>query len=133
MRLPITEPDNFKAVDIAQVERMVDEFIARGFTYFDTAYMYHDFESERIMRETLVKRHPRTAYTLTTKLPVMMIHSDEDQRRIFDEQLEKCGVDYFDYYLLHSLEDGGNYDAYEKYDCFNWGIEKKKEHSLDDK
>lgn len=126
MRLPITEPDNFKAVDIAQVERMVDEFIARGFTYFDTAYMYHDFESERIMRETLVKRHPRTAYTLTTKLPVMMIHSDEDQRRIFDEQLEKCGVDYFDYYLLHSIN-LKTYSRAKRLDSFGFIAEKRAE------
>lgn len=52
--------------------------------------------------------------------------SPEDRDRIFQEQLERCGVEYFDFYLLHSLEDGNNYDTYEKYDCFQWAMEKKE-------
>lgn len=125
MRLPITEPGEFKKVDIAQVERMVDEFIARGFTYFDTAYMYHDFESERIMRETLVKRHPRNSYTLTTKLPVMMLKTEEDQERVFNEQLEKCGVDFFDFYLLHSIN-LKTYSRAKRLDSFGF-VQKKRD------
>ena len=118
MRLPLAEAGNFKAVDIAEVERMVDTFLERGFTYFDTAYMYHDFHSECVVREALVERHPRNSFTLATKLPTMFLKSEGDQERIFAEQLSKCGVDYFDYYLLHNLNTA-NYRTVERFDSFD--------------
>ena len=95
MRLPILRGSQGN-VDLEQFKKMVDIFLERGFTYFDTAYMYHDFKSEVFVREGLVKRHPRESFTLTTKLPTMMLKTKEDRERIFNEQLEKCGVDYFD-------------------------------------
>ena len=112
MRLPLTDPEDFTKVDIAQVERMVDTFLERGFTYFDTAYMYHEFESEKIMRRTLVERHRRDSFTLASKLPTMFLKAEGDQERIFAEQLEKCGVGYFDYYLLHSV--GGSIEDFNR-------------------
>jgi predicted aldo/keto reductase-like oxidoreductase len=103
MRLPVTNPEDPTSVDMDQLNKMVDTFLERGFTYFDTAYMYHNFKSEIALREALVKRHPRDSFTVATKLPTMFLKTKEDQERIFNEQLEKCGVDYFDYYLLHNL------------------------------
>ena len=103
MRLPLTDPENQKSIDLAQFEKMVDTFLDRGFTYFDTAYMYHDYESETAVRKALVERHPRESFTVTTKLPTMMLKKKEDVERIFNEQLRKLGVDYFDYYWLHNL------------------------------
>ncbi len=126
MRLPLVEADNFKAVDMPQVEKMVDTFIERGFTYFDTAYMYHDFTSECVLREALVKRHDRNAFTLATKLPTMFLKKAGDQERIFEEQLEKCGVDYFDYYLLHNLN-AANYKNVVRFDSFAFVARKKAE------
>ena len=126
MRLPLTEAGNFKAVDIAEVERMVDTFLERGFTYFDTAYMYHDFHSECVVREALVERHPRNSFTLATKLPTMFLKSEGDQERIFAEQLSKCGVDYFDYYLLHNLNTA-NYRTVERFDSFAFAARMKAE------
>ena len=126
MRLPLTEAGNFAAVDVAAVERMADEFLAQGFTYFDTAYMYHDFKSECVVREALVKRHCRTHFTLASKLPIMFLKKEEDQERIFSEQLEKCGVDYFDYYLLHNLNDA-NYRTAEQLGSFGFLSRKKAE------
>lgn len=126
MRLPLLEAGDFKAVDTAQVERMVDTFIERGFTYFDTAYMYHDFKSECVMRETLVERHPRGSFTLASKLPTMFLEKEGDQERIFDEQLAKCGVDYFDYYLLHNLNIA-NYEKVRRFDSFAFVARKKAE------
>ena len=126
MRLPLTDSDNQKSVDMAQVERMVDTFLERGFTYFDTAYMYHDFTSECIVREALVKRHPRASFTLADKLPTMMLQQEGDQERIFAEQLEKCGVDYFDYYLLHSLNTA-NYRNVERFGSFDFALRMKAE------
>lgn len=126
MRLPLTDPEDFTRVDIPQVERMVDTFIERGFTYFDTAYMYHEFLSETIVREALVKRHPRESFTLATKLPTMFLREAGDQERIFDEQLGKCGVEYFDYYLLHNLN-VLNYRTAERFDSFAFVARKKAE------
>ena len=123
MRLPETDG----VIDIDKVCKMADAYLAAGFNYFDTAYVYHGGNSERAVKETIVKRHPRDSFTLATKLPAWSIHSFEDRDKIFNEQLERCGVDYFDFYLLHSIEDGNNYDTYVKYDCFNWGVQKREE------
>lgn len=126
MRLPLAEAGNFAAVDIAEVERMVDAFLERGFTYFDTAYMYHDFRSEEVVRRALVERHPRHSFTLASKLPTMFLKTEADQQRIFDEQLAKCGVDYFDYYLLHSLN-GTNYRTAQRLGSFDFAARMKAE------
>ena len=123
MRLPETDG----VIDLDKVCKMVDSYLDAGFTYFDTAYVYHGGNSEKIVKEAIVKRYPRDSFTLATKLPAWNIHSLEDRDKIFQEQLDRCGVDYFDFYLLHSIEDGNNYDTYVKYDCFNWGIQKREE------
>lgn len=68
MRLPLTDPDDAASIDLEQTCHMVDEFLAQGFTYFDTAWMYCGFESENAARKALVERHPRDSFTLTTKL-----------------------------------------------------------------
>lgn len=126
MRLPLTDPEDFTKVDMAQVERMVDTFLERGFTYFDTAYMYHEFQSENIIRKALVERHDRNAFTLATKLPTMFLKAEGDQERIFAEQLEKCGVEYFDYYLLHNLN-VSNYRKVGQFDSFAFAARLKAE------
>ncbi|MCR4686747.1 MAG: aldo/keto reductase [Lachnospiraceae bacterium] len=123
MRLP--EKDG--VIDHEHVCKMVDEYMEAGMNYFDTAYVYHSGKSETAAREALVKRYPRESFMVATKLPAWEIRKEEDFERIFNEQLERLGVDYFDFYLLHSIEEGNNYDTYEKYDCFSWGLKKKEE------
>ena len=103
MRLPLVNPDDQTSINIEQFKEMADRFIERGFTYFDTAYPYHGGKSEEALREVVVKRYPREAFTVTTKMPVWAIKQESDLERVFNEQLEKCGVDYFDYYWLHAL------------------------------
>ena len=122
MRLPTLDPKDQKSIDMDQMCQMVDMFLERGFTYFDTAWMYHDHQSEIAVREALVKRHPRDAFTLTTKLPTMMLKEEGEQERIFEEQLKKCGVMYFDYYLLHNMN-SRVLDTVERLDCF--GFQRK--------
>ncbi len=126
MRLPTTDPNDQKSIDMPQLEKMVDLFLERGYTYFDTAYMYHDHQSEIAIREALVKRHPRESFTLTTKLPVSMLKTPEDRERVFEEQRQKCGVEFFDYYLLHNLN-SGNYEHAEGLDCFGFQRRLKAE------
>ncbi len=126
MRLPMANPKDQTSVDLPQVCRMVDTFLETGFTYFDTAYMYHNYVSEVMVKEALVKRHPRQSYTIATKLPTMMLQTKEDMERIFNEQLEKCGVEYFDYYMLHCLN-AANYAIAKKLDSFAFIQEKKEQ------
>lgn len=125
MRLPVTNQEEPTSVDMEMLNKMVDTFLERGFTYFDTAYMYHNFKSENFLREALVKRHDRNSFTVATKMPTMFLKTKEDQEKIFHEQLEKCGVEYFDYYLLHNLG-VSHYEIAKNLESFEF-IQKKKE------
>ena len=102
MRLPVLDSDG-ATIDVKQLTKMVDLFLEHGFTYFDTAYMYMEYQREEILRRAVVERHPRDRFTVADKMPTMFLKKKEDLPRIFQEQQQKCGVDYFDYYLLHSL------------------------------
>ncbi|NCC44659.1 MAG: Fe-S oxidoreductase, partial [Clostridia bacterium] len=114
MRLPLQGEveDIFSAenIDMNQLCQMVDTFIERGFTYFDTSYVYHNGKSEVALKEALVKRYPRDSFLLADKLPTFSITKPEQIPAIFEEQLERCGVTYFDYYLLHNIWET-NYDV----------------------
>ena len=121
MRLP--EKDG--AIDVERVNSMVDKYMNAGMNYFDTAYIYHGGHSEEAAREALVKRYPRESFMLATKLPIWEVKQESDVERIFNDQLNKTSAGYFDFYLLHSIEEA-NYDSYEKYDCFTWGLKKKE-------
>lgn len=103
MRLPLLNADDPTSIDFEQVCRMVDLFIEKGFVYFDTAYPYHQGTSESAVKKCLVDRYPREAYILADKMPMYMIKENSQYETIFNEQLGKCGVTYFDYYLLHNL------------------------------
>ena len=124
MRLPRLDPNNAAAVDVEQVKQMVDLFLQKGFTYFDTAWMYNGFASENVVKEALTSRYPRESFTLATKLHNGFFDSFEGRDEVFNKQLEKTGAGYFDYYLLHGIEEG-SLPKYEKFDCFNWLLEKK--------
>ncbi|WP_026508364.1 aldo/keto reductase [Butyrivibrio sp. MC2013] len=126
MRLPLNEGATDAAdVDVEQVSKMVDIFLEKGFTYFDTAWMYNAFHSEDVVKEALTSRHPRESYTLATKLHAGFINSKEDRDKVFNTQLEKTGAGYFDYYLIHGIEES-MIDKYEELDCFNWLLDKKE-------
>ncbi len=126
MRLPLTDANDKGSIDIEALKEMVDAFIEQGFTYFDTAWMYCAFKSEDAVKEALTDRYPRDRYTLTTKLHASYLKKKEDRDRIFEEQRQKTGVEYFDYYLIHAI-DQELYSIYNEMDCFNWLIEKRKQ------
>lgn len=126
MRLPLTDTNDKGSIDIEALKEMVDTFMEQGFTYFDTAWMYCAFKSENAVKEALTDRYPRDRYTLTTKLHASYLKTKEDRDRIFEEQRQKTGVDYFDYYLIHAI-DQELYSIYNEMDCFNWLIEKKNQ------
>ena len=101
MRLPRLYPDK-PEIDTELGQRMVDYAYSHGVNYFDTAYPYHEGLSEPFIGAALSK-YPRESYNLVTKLPTWLINGEADIEHYFNEQLQKCGVDYFDFYLIHSL------------------------------
>lgn len=107
MRLPM----NGDTVDYEETCKMVDAFLANGFNYFDTAHGYLDGKSEIALRECLVKRYDRDSYILVNKLTNDYFKTEEEIRPFFQKQLEACGVDYFDFYLMHAQ----NADIFEKF------------------
>lgn len=121
MRLPKDEQGH---IIQEKVNVMVDGYMKRGFTYFDTAYVYDG--SEEAFRKGVVERYDRDSYTIANKLPAWLLKDEKDVERIFQESLERCGVDYFDFYLLHSVEES-HYPTYEKYKCFDFLEEMKKQ------
>ena len=110
--------------DIEQVKQMVDDFIERGFTYFDTAYVYNG--SEAAAKKALVSRHRRDTYTLATKLNVNVAPSKKAAEKQLETSLSRTGAGYFDYYLLHAIMDN-NYEKYEKYGLWDFVSQKKQQ------
>ncbi len=126
MRLPLIDKNNQADIDIETLKKMVDIFMSRGFTYFDTAWMYNSFESENAIRKALVERYPRDSFTLATKLHSSYFNNAGEREEIFNEQLKKTGAGYFDYYLIHSI-DRESIVKYEELNCFEWIRRKKSE------
>ena len=125
MRFPQNGPSG-KDIDIEKVKAMADHYMANGLNYFDTAFFYHDGHSENAVKEAVVKRFPRESFMLADKFPVWMAESAADVERIWNEQLERCGVDYFDFYLIHAL-DGKKLDKNEELGAFDYFLKKKEE------
>ena len=105
MRLPLKsgDPTDF---DYDRLNQMTDAYLAAGYNYFDTSYVYHNGKSEEAVRKSVVERHPRDSFTVATKFPTFLLKpGDEDKiESYFQEQLERLGVDYIDYYLLHNFQ-----------------------------
>lgn len=123
LRLP-KMPDG--ELDWSLIDNMVDEFLKSGGVYFDTAYTYLDGKSEEAVKRSVVQRHDRKSFQLADKMPSWKVKSLEDRERFFKEQCERCGVDYFDVYLLHWLN-RDNYAVAEKFDEFGYLSRLKKE------
>ena len=126
MRLPQLDENDPTKVDVEQVKKMADAYIAKGGKYFDTAYPYHEGVSELVLKEAVVDRYPREDIIIATKLPIFSVEKPEDMEKFFNEQLEKCGVDYFDYYLIHNINEMTHHAVYD-YDSFEFVREKKRE------
>ncbi len=125
MRLPTLGGDE-KRIDMEKFKEMADAFISVGGTYFDTAYPYHGGMSEQAFREAVVERYPRESFTVTDKLPIFYVQRAEQMQEFFDEQLKRCGVEYFDYYWLHALGTE-NYETAQRVGAFEFIAEKKRE------
>ena len=122
MRLPM----NGEEVDFEQTKQMVDAFLEAGFNYFDTAHGYLGGKSELALRETLTSRYPRDRYILTNKLSGNFFEKEEDIRVCFEDQLRCCGVDYFDFYLMHA-QNRRNYEKYQACRAYETAFALKEE------
>ena len=122
MRLPM----DGEKVDYAEFTKMVDEFMAQGFNYFDTARVYLGGQSETAIRDCVVKRYPRESFILTDKLSGALFNSEEEVRPLFEKQLESCGVDYFDFYLMHA-QTKTIFEKYKKCRAYEQAFELKNE------
>ena len=125
MRLPVVDGDDSK-IDEAAAFAMVDEAMARGVNYYDTAWGYHNGNSELVMGKALA-RHPREKFYLATKFPGYDLSNMGKVEEIFEKQLEKCQVEYFDFYLFHNVCEM-NIDAYldPKYGTYDYLMAQKK-------
>ncbi len=119
MRLPRLQNGE---IDTNYVNTMIDKFMAAGFTYFDTAYAYEG--SEAATKKCLVERYPRESYTIADKLPAWELKSKEDLNRVFNESLQRLGVDYIDFYLIHAVGQS-HLKQYDGFDCWSFAEELK--------
>ena len=103
MRLPLLDEKDPTSIDIEHFKTMVDAFIEGGGTYFDTAFVYHNGTSETALREALVKRYPRDAYTVATKCLAWAAPDVATAQSNLQTSLDRLGLDYVDFYLLHNV------------------------------
>lgn len=122
MRLPMKDGE----VDVEQTNKMVDYFIENGFNYFDTAHGYLNGKSEKAVKTCLSSRHQRDEYILTNKLTGSFFQTNEDIHPFFEEQLEKSGVDYFDFYLMHA-QNAKEFEKFKRCKAYETAFEFKKE------
>lgn len=126
MRLPLLDEKDQTSIDIEQFKQMVDIFIERGGTYFDTAHVYHEGASETALKEVLTSRYPRDSYTIATKCLAWAEPSKESAQSNLGTSLERMGIDYVDFYLMHNV--GGERTAkFDEYDMWNFAAQKKAE------
>ena len=122
MRLPM----KLGKVDYAQFCAMADAFLEAGFNYFDTAHGYLGGKSETAICDCVVARHPRESFTLTDKLTENFFHTQADIRPFFEKQLRACGVEYFDFYLMHA-QNAGNFEKYRRCQAYETALALKEE------
>ena len=125
MRLPLLDENDVTSIDYEQVNQMVDVYICAGFNHFDTGYIYHEGLCEFTFKKSVSERYPRESFKLAAKLPLFVISEESQLEPIFEEQLANCGVDYFDYYMLHNVS-GFTETAWKNIDLYSF-IQKKKE------
>jgi len=121
MRLPTDE----NGIDYARAKEMFDYAVQNGANYFDTAYFYHGGDSERFFAKAS-KDYPRESLMLTDKFPAWLAHEPSDVEKIFSEQLERCGTEYFDFYFLHSVG-RGEWGKIQDFGIYDFLAKKKTE------
>lgn len=128
MRLPVKSGEKRESspdIDYLRAQEIVDFAYQNGVNYYDTAYMYHCGKSEEFVGHAL-KKYPRESYYVADKLPIWMCDSHDDMEKLFSNQLKRTGLEYFDFYLLHSL-DADNFKMCEEYGAYEFLLKKREE------
>lgn len=123
MRLPVK--GGHADIDREKAMELVDTAYKAGINYFDTAYLYHEGESENLAGEAL-SRYDRASFNLADKMPLMILKDKSEVDPIFHKQLKKCRTDYFDYYLLHGIQ-SGNFKTLDEFGIYDYLLKKKEE------
>ncbi|PAV06912.1 aldo/keto reductase [Methanosphaera cuniculi] len=126
MRLPKLDKDDESSVEYEQVDKMAETFMKNGFNYFDTAYIYHQGRSEVAFKHAVTDHYPRESFIIADKMPLPFINKDEQLENIFQDQLERLGVDYIDYYLMHNVCESSE-DGYLNGKTYEFLKQKKEE------
>lgn len=128
MRLPLTDPNDPGSVDVEKVNHMVDAYMDAGFNYIDTSWIYHKYKSESIVRQCVVERYPREKLQISSKMPIKFIKNATIEKvdDVFHTQLQNCGVDYWDTYLMHGIN-RASYEVAQKIGCFEYMHEKVRQ------
>lgn len=126
MRLPLMNQEDKKSINQELLNQMVDEFLASGFVYFDTAYPYHEQTSEYALKKALADRYDRSKYIFADKMPTILVKSAEEYPMYFNSQLERTGVGYFDYYLMHNMG-RDRYEKTQRFGGFEFAARMKEE------
>ena len=111
LKIPLLDKKDEHSVDYAVLNLIVDEFIKKGGRFFDTSITYLSGASEDAIRLSLSERYPREAFVLSDKLPSWIIRNPEDCKKIFEKQLSRCGVDFFDIYMLQWINEANYLNA----------------------
>lgn len=118
-------PTKDEKIDFDKAKEMIEYAMENGLNYFDTAYPYHNEESEKFLGKVL-SQFPRESFYLTTKLPIWKVKDENDAERLFNEQLERCNTEYFDFYLLHAMN-AERKEIMDKFNLYDFLIKKKEE------
>ncbi|MFR7381235.1 MAG: aldo/keto reductase [[Clostridium] leptum] len=124
MRFPHETPGS-DDINVEKAEKMIDYAIKHGVNYFDTAYPYHGHQSEPFLGQAM-KKYPRESFYLASKLPMWYLKKEADVARYFEEQLERCQVEYFDFYLCHAMNEE-RFQMLQEYHIFEKLAEYKKQ------
>jgi hypothetical protein len=103
LRLPVFDESKQAEIDMEAAQRTIDLFMEQGYNYFDTSYVYHSGNSEAALGKLLVDKYPRDSFLISTKMPLKWMRKPEEQETIFQEQLDRCHLEYFDFYLIHAI------------------------------
>ena len=123
MRLPKKSAES-QDVDYEKAQEIIDYAYAHGINYYDTAYIYHGGDSERFLGEAM-KKYPRESFYLADKMPIWACETKEDVAKIFEDQLAKCQTEYFDFYLMHSIQES-NWQKYVDFGVYDYLKEQKE-------
>lgn len=126
LRLPLIRDDDPASINQDLLDDLVDTFMNAGYSYVETGYAYHSMGAEDALRRALVERYPRERFCFADKMPTYNLKKPEDLERIFTEQLKRCGISYFDYYLLHNLGES-RYERCTDLQGFEFLMKKKRE------